>query len=53
MYAIISLAGKQYRVEKGTKLTVDRLNAEEGKHHSQRSAFASDGKSQRRHPSAR
>jgi large subunit ribosomal protein L21 len=30
-YAIISLGGKQYRVQEGEKLIVDRLAAEEGK----------------------
>lgn len=45
MYAIISLAGKQYRVEKGTKLTVDRLDAEEGKNITVNEVlFVSDGK---------
>ena len=30
MYAVIESGGKQYRVEKGTALVVDRLDAEEG-----------------------
>lgn len=30
MYAVIELGGKQYRVEKGEKLLVDRLPAKEG-----------------------
>ena len=30
MYAVIESGGKQYRVEKGTVLLVDRLDAEEG-----------------------
>ena len=30
-YAIISVGGKQYRVQEGEKLTVDRLKTEEGK----------------------
>jgi len=30
-YAIISVGGKQYRVQEGEKLVVDRLKAEEGK----------------------
>ena len=30
-YAIISVGGKQYRVQEGEKLTVDRLRTEEGK----------------------
>ena len=29
-YAIIELGGKQYRVEKGDSVVVDRINAEEG-----------------------
>ena len=30
MYAVVESGGKQYRVEKGTALVVDRLDAEEG-----------------------
>ena len=30
MYAVIATGGKQYRVEKGTVLQVERLDAEEG-----------------------
>ena len=30
MYAIVKVGGKQYRVEKGDSLVVDRLSAEEG-----------------------
>ena len=30
MYAIVETGGKQYRVEKGTSLLVDRLSAKEG-----------------------
>lgn len=30
MYAIIATCGKQYRVEEGQKLLLDRLDAEEG-----------------------
>jgi large subunit ribosomal protein L21 len=30
MYAVIATGGKQYRVEKGTVLKVERLDAEEG-----------------------
>jgi large subunit ribosomal protein L21 len=30
MYAVIESGGKQYKVEKGTALVVDRLDAEEG-----------------------
>lgn len=29
-YAVVETGGKQYRVEKGTTLLVDRLPAEEG-----------------------
>lgn len=31
MYAIIRLAGKQFKVEQGDKIVVDRLEEEEGK----------------------
>ncbi|MEJ5284540.1 MAG: 50S ribosomal protein L21 [Brevinematia bacterium] len=31
MYAILEIGGKQYKVEKGTKLTVDFLNPEKDK----------------------
>jgi large subunit ribosomal protein L21 len=30
MYAVVESGGKQYRVEKGTSLLVDRLSAQEG-----------------------
>lgn len=30
MYAIVDTCGKQYRVEPGAKITVDRLQADEG-----------------------
>ena len=30
MYAVVESGGKQYRVEKGTVLVVDRLKAEQG-----------------------
>src|SRR5918912_546663 len=30
MYAVIKVGGKQYRVEKGESLRVDRMNASEG-----------------------
>ena len=30
MYAVVESGGKQYKVEKGTALVVDRLDAEEG-----------------------
>ncbi len=30
MYAVVESGGKQYKVEKGTSLLVDRLSAEEG-----------------------
>lgn len=32
MYAIVDIAGQQYKVEKSKKLKVHRLEAEEGKH---------------------
>ena len=32
MYAIVDIAGQQYKVEKAKKLKVHRLEAEEGKH---------------------
>ena len=31
MYAIVQTSGKQYRVEEGCTITVDRVNIEEGK----------------------
>jgi large subunit ribosomal protein L21 len=43
-YAIVESGGKQYRVEKGTRLLVDRLSAGEGDAVSLRAvAFADDG----------
>lgn len=30
MYALVEVLGKQYKVQEGDKLIVDRLNAEEG-----------------------
>lgn len=30
MFAIVETSGKQYRVEKGATITVDRMDAEEG-----------------------
>ena len=30
MYAVVETGGKQYKVEKGTSLLVDRLSAKEG-----------------------
>lgn len=30
MYALVEILGKQYKVQEGDKLIVDRLNAEEG-----------------------
>ena len=30
MFAIVETSGKQYRVEPGAQITIDRLNAEEG-----------------------
>jgi len=31
MYAVIEIGGKQYKVEKGDEVVVDRLNLDEGK----------------------
>ena len=30
MYALVEILGRQYKAEEGKKLTVDRLNLEEG-----------------------
>lgn len=30
MYAIVEINGKQYRAEQGKKLTVDRIDADQG-----------------------
>lgn len=46
MYAIVEIAGKQYRVEKGAKLKIDKLNIEVGKTTSfDRVLLTDDGKS--------
>jgi large subunit ribosomal protein L21 len=46
-YAIIRLAGKQYRVQEGDRILVDRLGEEEGKtFHPDVLLFADDGKTQ-------
>jgi large subunit ribosomal protein L21 len=43
MYAVIETGGKQYRVEKGTALLVDRLFAKEGEKVSLRPVMFRDG----------
>ena len=44
-YAIIKLAGKQYRVQEGERILVDRLAQDEGKtFHPDVLLFADDGK---------
>jgi large subunit ribosomal protein L21 len=43
MYAVIETGGKQYRVEKGTALLVDRLSAKEGEKVSLRPVMFRDG----------
>lgn len=46
-YAIIRLAGKQYRVQEGDRILVDRLGEKEGKtFHPDVLLFADDGKAQ-------
>lgn len=46
-YAIIRLSGKQYRVQEGDRIVVDRLGEEEGKtFHPDVLLFADDGKTQ-------
>jgi large subunit ribosomal protein L21 len=46
-YAIIKLAGKQYRVQKGDRLLVDRLGQDEGKtFHPEILLFADNGKTE-------
>jgi large subunit ribosomal protein L21 len=46
-YAIVSIGGKQYRVQEGERLLVDRLPEEEGKtFHPQVLLFADDGKAE-------
>ncbi len=43
MYAVIETGGKQYKVEEGTSLLVDRLSAEEGDKVDLRAVMFSDG----------
>src|SRR3978361_17161 len=43
MYAVIESGGKQYKVEEGTSLFVDRLEVKEGAHVSLRPALFRDG----------
>ena len=43
MYAVIETGGKQYKVEKGTALLVDRLPAKEGEKVSLRAVMFRDG----------
>jgi large subunit ribosomal protein L21 len=46
-YAIIRLAGKQYRVQEGDRILVDRLGEDEGKaFHPDVLLFADDGKTE-------
>jgi large subunit ribosomal protein L21 len=44
VYAVIESGGKQYRVEKGSKLLVDRLSEEEGSKVTLRAVALLDGK---------
>jgi large subunit ribosomal protein L21 len=44
-YAIIDIGGKQYRVEEGDSLLVDRVGADEGAKVSPRAVLYADGKS--------
>src|ERR1700761_8713698 len=43
MYAVVESGGKQYKVEEGTKLLVDRLDAQEGDKVSLRPVLFRDG----------
>jgi large subunit ribosomal protein L21 len=43
MFAIVEVGGKQYRVEEGRELVVDRLKAEEGATVELRALLVSDG----------
>lgn len=43
MYAVVETGGKQYKVEKGTSLLVDRLDAKEGDKVSLRPVMFRDG----------
>ena len=46
MYAIVELGGRQWRVEPGSRLTVNRLTSEAGKPHViEKVLLANDGKS--------
>ena len=46
MYAIVELGGRQWRVEPGSQLTVNRLTSEAGKPHViEKVLLANDGKS--------
>jgi large subunit ribosomal protein L21 len=44
MYAVVESGGKQYRVEKGTSLLVDRLSAKEGEKVALRAVMFRDDK---------
>jgi large subunit ribosomal protein L21 len=44
MYAVVESGGKQYRVEKGTSLLVDRLSAQEGEKVALRAVMFRDDK---------
>ena len=44
MFAIVEIGGKQYRVEEGRKIVVDRLDVAEGKTVELRSLLVADGK---------
>ena len=44
MFAIVEIGGKQYRVEEGGKIVVDRLDVAEGKTVELRSLLVADGK---------
>lgn len=44
MYAVIAIAGKQYRVAQGERFVIDRVDAEEGATISPTVILASDGK---------
>ena len=44
MYAIIEMGGKQYRVEEGDSVLVDRVGADEGAKVSPRALLFADGK---------
>ena len=44
MYAVIETGGKQYRVELGSEIEVDRLDVEPGQHHRTRARPAGRGR---------